>query len=264
MALLTDGLVSELGDLLAYESDLQDLATAEGISISSKLLLAQTEVSAQLEASSRRPGNVFFAAGSGWRSTGSEISLPRFDLDQVVVTPPLKLWHTFRTLALFFSDAQTRKENDKYLPRARQYSELAKWAGELLFQTGVGLTATPIPRAKQPALNIEAAALPAMALYVRIAWVRGDEEGAGSPERATQTGANQALKVTPPAAPEGVTGWHVYLGERRGEALRQSESPLALGSSWTMPAGGLSQGAEIGGGQTAELFRTAPRFLQRG
>ncbi len=264
MALFTDGSVSEMRDLLAYESDLLDLATAEGIDVSSKLLLAQTEVGAQLEASSRRPGNVFFAAGAGWQSTGSDVSLPRFDLSQVVVTPPLKLWHTFRTLALFFSDAQTRKENDKYQPRTRQYDELSKWAGELLFQTGIGLTATPVPRAGEPTLGAAAASLPAMSLYVRITWMRGDEEGAGSPERASQTTANQALTVTPPAAPAGVTGWRVYLGERRGEALRQADDPLPLDSAWTMPAGGFVQGAEIGSGQAPDLFRTAPRFLQRG
>lgn len=265
MALFTDGLISELPDLLGYEADLLDVAGALRIELGVKLQLAQTEVGAQLEATSRRPGNVYLARGSGWQSTGGETSAPRFDLSQVVVTPPLKLWHTFQSLALFFRDAHARKVEDKYLPKWREYKELAKWASDLLFQTGVGLATTPIPRAPEPVIGFETSTLPAMSLYVRTTWVGANGiEGAGSEERAVQTPLNQALKLDVGAVPAGVSGWHVYVGQAPGVALRQTADPLNAGASWTMSIGGVVDGPELGNGQQAELYRTAPKFLQRG
>jgi hypothetical protein len=265
MALFTDGLVSELPDLLGYEADLLEVAGALKVELGMKLQLAQTEVGAQLEATSRRPGNVFLAKGAGWQSSGGETSAPRFDLDQVVVTPPLKLWHTFQTLALFYRDAQARKVDDKYLPKWREYKELAKWASDLLFQTGVGLVMSPVPRAEPPLIEFAASTLPAMSLYVRTTWAGHDgAEGAGSKERAIHTLANQALKLTMGPAPAAAAGWHVYVGRSQGEALRQTDEALNLGADWVMPAGGWLDGPELGDGQPAEMYRTAPKFLQRG
>jgi len=265
MALFTDGFAAGLEDLLGYEADLQAVASAAGLDLNTKLKLAQTEVGAQIEASSRRPGNVFYGGNAGWQSTGAEVSLPRFDTAQVVVTPPLRLWLIFQALALVFRDAHTRKANDKYLPKWREYKELAKWASELLFQTGVGLTATPIPRAPQPEVGFADSNLAGLAAFIRIAWTRGaSEEGAGSLEKAVRTMSGQALEITPPAPPTVATGWNVYIGRRKGEALLQNEQPLELGQVWTMPETGFVAGREIGDGQAPDMFRTAPRYWQRG
>lgn len=140
MALFTDQSVSEVADLISYEANLPEVSSAEGIDLETKIRLAQTEVSTHLEAVSSRPGNVYYARGAGWQSTGAEVNLSRFELRQVVVTPPLKLWHTFQTLAIIYRDAYNRKVNDKYLPKWKEYKELANWASDLLFQTGIGLT----------------------------------------------------------------------------------------------------------------------------
>ena len=118
MALFTDQSVSEISDLIAYEANLPEISSAEGIDLETKIRLAQTELLAHLEAASQRPGNVYFAQGAGWQSTGGEANLSRFALNQVVVTPPLKLWHTFQALAIIYRDAYNRKLNDKYLPGA--------------------------------------------------------------------------------------------------------------------------------------------------
>ncbi len=265
MALFTDGFAATVDDLLGYEADLQAVASAAGLDLNTKLRLAEVEVGAQIEASSRRPGNVFYGGNAGWLSTGGEVSLPRFDTAQVVVTPPLRLWLIFQSLALVYRDAHTRKANDKYLPKWREYKELAKWASDLLFQTGVGLTATPIPRAQQPEVEFEDSSLTGLAAFIRITWTRGEsEEGAGSLEKAVRTVSGQALKITPPTAQAAATGWNVYIGRRKGEALRQNEQPLELGQPWTMPDTGFVAGDEIGDGQAPDMFRTAPRYLQRG
>lgn len=265
MGLFNDGLVSTPEDLLAYEADLKEIAAASGIELNAKATLAQTEVGAQLEASSRKPGNVFFASGAGWQSTGADNAAPRFGLSQVVVTPPLKLWHTFQTLSLVFRDANSAKVSDKYQSKWREYKELSRWAQELLFQTGIGLTLRPVPRPTQPTVSFAASTLLGGSWRVRMTWIgEGGVEGAPSLSRAAQTTDGQTISVEPGSAPAGVSGWNVYVGTATAELTRQNAAPLAPGVPWTLPASGLTAGEALGDGQSPDVYRTAPRFLQRG
>ena len=39
-------------------------------------------------------------------------------IEQVVVTPPLKLWHIFRTLEMVYRDAYNSQLNDRYAGQA--------------------------------------------------------------------------------------------------------------------------------------------------
>jgi hypothetical protein len=258
MALFTDGSISEVQDLLAYESNLVEVADAEGIDLEAKLRLAQTEVGTELGAAALGPGNVYWTG----RAAGQ---FQRFSLDQVVVTPPLKLWHAFQTLAITYRDAYNRKLNDKYLPKWTEYGDLARWAANLLYQTGVGIVLQPVPRAEQPVLGTAVGTLAAMALYVRVSWVTADgAEGAPSVESAFETQADQALRVTAVSAPPGIAGWNVYVGTASGAATRQNSALLDPGQAWVMPATGLVTGAPPENGQEPDLFKTVPRFLQRG
>ena len=265
MALFTDGAVATVEDLAGYEADVQEVGSAAGIDLKVKLELAHQEVGAQLTASSRRPGNVYQAGAGGWQTTGGEAGVSRFDVGQVVVTPPLKLWTTFQALVLFFRDAHTRRANDKYLAKWREYREMTKWASELLMQSGIGLVTRPVPRPQEPALDTAGSGLGPLSLFVRMTWVTADgAESAGSLEKAFKTKNAEALRVTPGPAPEGVTGWNVYAGQARGEALRQNVDVIDLGEAWVMPETGVENGAPIGDGQPADMFLTAPRYLQRG
>ncbi len=264
MALFTDGSISEVEDLTAYEANLVEVADAEGIDLLSKLRLAQSEVGAELAAAALRPGNIYWT-GLGWASTGAEANLSRFGLDRVVVTSPLKLWHTFQTLAIVYRDAYNRKLNDKYLPKWTEYKELARWASNLLYQTGVGLTVNPVPRPAQPALDWVGGTLAAMTAYARMTWTgSGSSEGAASEVTAVDVPASQALRVTPPTAPASATGWNVYIGTASGEEKKQNSAPLALGQAWVMPGAGVVAGAGPGAGQEPDVFKTVPRFIQRG
>ena len=265
MALFTDGDVSTAADLTGYEADIQEVSSAAGIDLNVKLRLAHEEVGAQLAASSRRPGNVYQAGAGGWQTTGGEAALARFDVGQVVVTPPLKLWTTFQTLGLFFRDAHTRRANDKYLAKWHEYREMAKWASELLLQTGIGLVGKPVARPAEPEVDFVSSSLGPLSMFVRMTWVDGEgRESAGSPEKAVKSLSTKALRVTPKPAPGGVTGWNVYVGQSRGEALRQNTNTLTLGEAWMMPETGIETGEQIGDGQKADMFLTAPRYLQRG
>ena len=71
-------------------------------------------------------------------------------------------------------------------------------------------------------------------------------------------------RLTTSSVPPGVGGWHVYVGQAPGVAIRQTANPLDVGDSWVMPVGGVVDGTELGSGQPAEMYRTAPKFLQRG
>lgn len=265
MALFTDGLVSQVSDLVAYEANLPEIAAAEGIDLATKLQLALTEVGAEIAAASQRPGNVYLARGGGWQTSGAEGNLSRFDLSQVVVTPPLSLWHTFQTLAIIYRDAYNRKLNDKYLPKWKEYKDLAHWASGLLFQTGIGVTSNPVPRPAPPVLDWVPSSAAALAVFVCVSWVGAESaEGAASAEQALTVPVNNSLRVTVGAAPAGVLGWHVYAGSASGEAFRQNTDVLDVGSAWVMPESGLVSGVEVGDGQLPEVFRTVPRFLQRG
>ena len=183
MALFTDQLVSDVSDLTAYESNLPEVAAGEGIDLTAKLQLAHTEIGAQLDAAGRSPGNVYFANGAGWQSSGAESNPSRFELSQVVVTPPLKLFHTFQTLGIVYRDAYNRKLNDKYLPKWREYKELARWAFNLLLQTGIGSTSNPVPRPPAPTLDWVSSSLGATALYVRITWIGANGQKAPAARR---------------------------------------------------------------------------------
>jgi hypothetical protein len=268
MALLTDGPISVVADLLAYEASLADVADAEGIDLAGKLQLAQGEVGAELAAAALRPGNIYWL-GPTWNSTASEVNLSRFPMSQVVVTSPLKLWHTFQALAITYRDAYNRKLNDKYLPKWNEYKDLARWASNLLYQTGIGLVMQPIPKPNAPSIISVGGTLGPATVYAQMSWVGADgvTEGAASDEQATEIGAGQTLRVTPsspPGSPYSITGWNVYVGGSSGGGVRQNGPPLTPGQAWTLPGAALAAGTAVGTGQQPDLFRTVPRFVQRG
>ena len=99
----------------------------------------------------------------------------------------------------------------------------------------------------------------------RVSWVgTNGEEGAPSLEAAVATPANTAARVTPPATPTGAASWNVYVGSASGSWSKQNATPLAPGATWVMPATGLAAGTAPGNGQEPDVYRTVPRFVQRG
>src|SRR5262249_11617398 len=145
-----------------------------------------------------------------------------------------------------------RKLNDKYLPKWNEYKELARWASNLLYQSGIGLVTQPAPRPVQPALDGVTGTLLGASYYVRMTWLSGTIEGAPSLEAALTLADSQVLRVTPPATPGSpytITGWNVYVGTASGSGSLQNAQPLALGQAWVMPSSGLVTGTAVGTGQ---------------
>src|SRR3954451_16703303 len=155
MALFTDGSVATLTDLKAYEGTILDLAVAEGIDLTQKLAIAQRELG--LEVTS-------FLLGRGCLSAESR------DLKKVVVTEPLVHAHVIRTLALTYRDVCNSQMNDRYERKWKQYSDLSTAAVKQLFDIGVGISRTPLPRPLAPAVTITpGSTLPGATYYVCIA-----------------------------------------------------------------------------------------------
>ncbi len=246
MALFTDGAISTLEDLRGYESEIYTLASTENIDLSKKTVLAQQELEVEITAR-------FF------REDPAEIRL-------AVVTPALKLWHRFHTLALIFRDAYNSHLNDRYQGKWKEYERQARWAYENLLVSGLGVVSEPVPRAPAPSLTAVPGSAPEGTYWVRVAWTgAGGATGWASEPSVADAGGATTLQVQiAGAAPPGVTGWNVYVGADADSATQQNAAPLEAGSAWTLPSGGLMGGAPAGQGQTPESYRRFERVFRRG
>lgn len=135
MALFTDGLVSNMDDLSAQDSQLADVATAENIDVMQKLALAQQEVALGLET---------LLTGMSYPEQSLRYS-PRLGLNRVVVTPALRLWHAYRALEMVYADAYNSQLNDRYAGKRDQFHSMANWAYDKLIRIGVGWSTIPSP-----------------------------------------------------------------------------------------------------------------------
>jgi hypothetical protein len=212
MALFTDGPASTIEDLAAQDSQLLNIANAEGVDLTVKLGLAQEAIGLELEELLQR--------GSSFR------------LSQVVVTPALRLWHTYRTLELVYRDAYHSQLNDRYAGKRDQFRELSRWAYNRVIQAGVGIAVSPLPQAQPPELQAGSGALAEGTYYAAAAWVNAaGEVGACSAPAAIVLAAG-GFTTHPPAAPEGAAGWHVYAGAAQAVLKRHNGKPLEPGEDW--------------------------------
>lgn len=82
-------------------------------------------------------------------------------------------------------------------------------------------------------------ALPARTYFARATYVYANGESGYSAEQSQAFAANQLCTVISPAAQAGATGWNVYMSESAGTETLQNASPIAIGTNWTEPTGGL-------------------------
>jgi hypothetical protein len=176
-------------DLTAHDSQLLDVASVEGIDVAQKLALAQDELALELDALLTR---LSYVDQLFWLA-------PQPGLGSVVVTPALKLWHTFRSLEMVYSDAYNNQLNDRYAGKRDQFHVRAKWAYETLVAAGIGVASVPVPQAATPAVTAAAAPAPGTPLpvgtyYVTVAWVNAGAKTGRAPYR-------------PPSQPRGARCW---------------------------------------------------------
>src|SRR5471030_3456545 len=150
MALFMDGSVSSMDDLTAQDSQLLDTASVENIDVTRKLALAQDELGLDLDTLLTR---LSYTEQPFWYTSPPKIST-------VVVTPPLKMWHTFRALEMVYADAYNSQLNDRYAGNRDQFHTRAQWAYGKLAEAGIGIASDPIPRAATPNVTTVSGALP--------------------------------------------------------------------------------------------------------
>ena len=141
MALFTDGPISDAVDLQRYENDILNVATTEGIDLGAKIVLAQQDLANQV---------ILFLLRR-WPLRQSPFGVRRGrEVNDVVVTGPIRQWHVHKTLALVYRDAYNNQLNDRYQGKWKEYEQLAKASENTYFQIGVGLVADPVPQAVSP------------------------------------------------------------------------------------------------------------------
>jgi hypothetical protein len=254
MALFKDSPISSIEDLHGHDTQLLDVANAENIDVTRKIALAQDEVAMEI--------NTLLARLDA--STGLFGDRLPVLADKVVVTPPLKLWHTFHSLEMVYRDAYNSQLNDRYKGKRDEYHELAKWAYEKLIQSGVGIAQDALPQAAMPALGVAPGGLPDGTYYVAAAWTNaGGEEGAASLPGNVMTGGC-TFSVQAVSAPANARGWNVYAGTDPYGLVLQNAAVLRVGDSWVQPNSLVTVGRPPGTGQAPTYMRRVPRMIQRG
>lgn len=254
MALFTDG-VSTIQDLISQDSSVLTTAQTENIDLNQKLAAAQQQLEIELTALLQRSNTYDWQF---WLQSDPQ-------LNNIVVTPPLQLWHAYQTLVMVYQNAYYNQLNDRYQGKRDQYQRLATWALDKLIQTGIGMAADPIPRALPPQLTSIPGGQPAATYYASISWLNVEaQEGQASTPGCFITEAGTALVVQPVNPPANATGWNVYVGPSATTMVLQNPSPLALDQVWVQAAPVSTSGPAPGTGQAPDYLRGLPRVIQRG
>jgi len=262
--LFTDGHISTIEELSTQDSAVLDIASTEAINVTAKLGLAQEELAIELRAALAR-SRLSGSDSMYWWPGNPVTNSSQYQLRDVVVTPALRLWHTFYTLALIYRDAYNSQLNDRYLGKWRQYRDLAGWASDRLFQAGIGTATDPVPIAEVPELTAQPGNFSALTYYVQVSWLNArGEEGMSSPVASLDTPDQTALQVRPMNPPIQAKAWNIYAGDTVTTITRQNASPLDLSEVWVEPSFGLLSGTVPGTGQEPNYFRSVPHILQRG
>jgi hypothetical protein len=254
MALFTDGPPCSIEDLSAQDSQLLNVASVEGIDVTQKLELAHGELALELDTLMTR---MSYVGQLFWLQ-------PKPNLDTVAVTPPLKLWHVFRSLEMVYSEAYNSQLNDRYAGKRDEFHQRASWAYEKLVQNGIGIVQLPVAKAATPEVTGAAGAIPDGTYYVTMAWVNQDGEEGASAEPSVTTTTSSTLLVEPGRAPRNANGWNVYVGLAPESMTLQSAAPIPAGGNWLQPNSIITVGRKPGDGQRPSYIQPIPRVIQRG
>jgi len=254
MALFTDG-ISTIQDLTTQDSSVLTTAQNENIDLNVKLTAAQQELAIELTTLLQQSSTYDWEF---WLQ-------PNPQLNNLVVTPPLQLWHVFQTLKLVYQDAYFNQLNDRYRGKRDQFDQLAKWAATKLVQTGIGIVADPIPMAAAPQLTSIPGGAGASTYVVSVSWLNADgQEGQASAPSSLTTTDGTVLVAQPVSRPANATAWNVYVGLLPTTLTLQNTTPLMTNQVWVQSAPVSSTGPAPGLGQSPDYLRALPHVIQRG
>jgi hypothetical protein len=250
-----DGPINSSDALLKYETSILNIANREGIDVSVKAMLAQEEITTGLH---------LFLDRTSVRSQAF-LAAPRASVKGIVVTDPLKRWHAFKTLAVFYRDAYNNQLNDRYKGKWTEYEQLSTAAAQTLFRAGVGIVHYPVPKASDPLLTVIPIGVTGTSYYVRISWINAfGDEGAASNVQQAATGDGSATVVASAIGYGGIESWNVYAGNGPDDLQLQSVPAIPIGGTWIMPPSGLISGRAPGDGQAPEHWIIDRHVVLRG
>jgi hypothetical protein len=216
MALLLDGLVCSLEDLLQVDSGVSEVGRAEGINIDHKLALAQRDCELKISQ---------FVVNHGLESRlGSLNNVPR--LDRIVVGEGLRRWFALQALQLFYSDAYYRVLNDRYSKKLEHFATMATAAWDAYTDTGIACVYNPIPRGEIAQIELNQMPIGVGTYNVAIAWVDSSgNSGSLSEVEQIQVAEGQGFTIVPSISPAGVAGYDIYAGAV-GKAIRKQTDSI--------------------------------------
>ncbi len=259
MALFTDVQLITPQDLLPYESSLLQIASTQSINLDQKIALAKHAVGEKL---------MLFLQDAGV-SDPQWLSRLVIGLSTVVVTPPLKRWLCYESLARVFAEAYDLQLNTRFKAKFTEYQLEVRHASDQALHAGLGIVYKPLPKPKMPQVAVQAGIAPAEPLYVQVSWLDSQgNESALSPVNGVVANSQSSISVqtaegalqSPPAA----LGWNVYVGSNEDVITLQNENPLSIGSTWSLPASGIANGRSGGDGQVPDFIVPISRQIRRG
>jgi hypothetical protein len=259
MALFTDVEIVMPEDLLLYESSLLQVASAHSIDVDQKIEVAKRSLTEKL----------FLFLEDARISDPQWLSRRTIGLSTVVVTPPLKRWLCFESLAKFFAEAANAQLNTRFLAKQKEYRQEAGSAEDQFLHAGLGIVFSPLPKPQLPEVSVQQGVAPAEALYVSVSWIDSKgNESALSPINGLVVYSQSSISVQMAEgvldAPSAAFGWNVYLGSDTNNITLQNGNPLSIGSTWSLPVSGITSGPRGGEGQKPNFIVPVSRLIRRG
>lgn len=259
MALFTDADVVTLQDLELFETSLAQVAASHGINVETKINLSIDAIGEKI---------LLWLLNSGGADP-QWLNRRLLGLSTVVVTDTIHRWICFDSLMRFYAEAYNVQLNTRFEGKWTEYQQEATSATDMAFMSGIGIVYKPLPKPEMPVISVQSGDAPAESVFAQVAWVGANgSQGAVSPINGFLLGANSSFTVATAEgvanAPTYATGWNLYAGNSADELTLQNSAPLILGSTWTLPTGGLVVGAPSPADQLPDFYVALSRRLQRG
>ncbi|MDQ6678008.1 MAG: hypothetical protein M3Z09_11990 [Acidobacteriota bacterium] len=256
MALFVDGPGATVDSLVQHDSNVLSVSGAEGINLTTKLLLAQETLGIELDAllSRSHPREWYIGA------------VRFYNLEHVTWSPALRLWLIHEALSLVYLDAYYSQLNDRHQARAKQYQILSRSARATFEESGIGFVRDPVRQPPQPLVSTVPAAETGGTFYFAVTYQnQAGEESSPSSVLSTDLTDGTAADLTVSTLPPKVVGWNFYGGTVPGNLFQQNTELLAPDADWCyLPSLANSTGNQPSDGQMPNEVRRIPRLLQRG
>lgn len=252
MALLIEETISCLADWMAYESKLMVLSAQESASVEKKGELARNEVRTEVLA--------FLA-----RHTNQSDQAIRRLVDQVHVSEPIRRWHIFLTLSLYYADVASLQASVLHREQSKYFEMRADEARDQSFAIGLGIVSDPIPSAFEPSISVSGEVDLNRLVRGRVRFLNAaGDEGSPSGEFPVPMSVAGSVTLRFEELPAGATAWRLYLSEDSFVFTSLAEEGFSAGQNVVLPPAFETQGPQLlPGGQQPDRFIRNSRSLGR-